>query len=620
MLLLLFWVLPSFLASFQGSNIVGALIAAKVDKARLSFSVALLVIFVWLITAIYQSPKRNLLMTLSALLFGIAIQQWYVNFYPQNFQDFFWTDILFDLSTPLTTVIVGFFAIRFNTALIDVLWRKSNRNSVRIASLVSVAIASAFGAYLSLSFRLIRLSRIKGTLSYEQQAVILLSGILLVCAIALSAWAANRLRNTPWDHKGFLHPLVLSVGCWRGTSFYNLDLSQISFRGANLSNSDLRARKLYRTCLQGVTDLEKAKIDSRYLDLELPKVQHLLTQGYSEETNFSRLNLRGAYLQSSDLRRLDFTDADLSGSDLKNADLRGAILARTNVTGVDFSDANLTGVCIQDWNVNRETLFTNVLCDYIYRKLDEKGEPTDRYPLDRNFDAREFESLYQEVGNVVDLVFKEGINWRAFAFTLQKLQIEDEGLGLELKGVEKRGDLWIVKVTHSDQVPTSVVEQHLNASYDRLQALLAAKEQQISRLLDMASDQAEAVKNLSKQSLGNSFFITGSTITNLAGSGQIEYHEAADQVRSLVTNSADPGQVIPTLRSLIMQLSEQKVATTSGTQLEFIQQLIVAEAEKDQAFKQFLTQHQAQIISAMPSDTIASAIQSAIQTVNSKLP
>jgi hypothetical protein len=48
-----------------------------------------------------------------------------------------------------------------------------------------------------------------------------------------------------------------------------------------------------------------------------------------------------------------------------------------------------------------------------------------------------------------------------------------------------------------------------------------------TQLAGVTGDQAEALKELSKRSLGNSFFITGSTITNLAGSGQIEYTEAA---------------------------------------------------------------------------------------------
>jgi uncharacterized protein YjbI with pentapeptide repeats len=600
--------LSSFLTGFFGSDVIFSLVTGS-EKAQLSRSIVMIVVIVWLVTATYMSPRKNVLITLFVLLIGVAAQQWAIKAFPENFQNFSWIDILYDVLNPLTIIIISYFAIRFSIAEIYVLWRRITTSTIKIFLTIFIVLASILGAYSGLSLRSDSNPKFVEIIADTSQTTVLAGGILLSCAVALSAWLANRFRNAPWDHTGFLHPLVLSAGCWKGTSFYDLDLSQVSFRGANLANSDLRARKLYRTCLQGVVGLEKAQIDSHYLDLELPQVQRLVTQGYSKDTDFRRLNLRGAYLQGADLRRLNFTDADLSGSDFKSADVRGAILARANMTGVDFSDANLTGICIQDWNVNRETLFTNVLCDYIYRKLDEQAEPTDRYPLDRNFDEREFESLYQEVENVVELVFKEGVNWRAFAFTLQKLQLEDEGLGLELKGIEKRGDLWIVKVTHDENVSTSVVEQHLGTAYDRLQQLLSSKEQQIAKLLDIASDQAETMKSLSKQSFGNNFFISGSTITNLAGSGQIEYREAADRVRSIVTNRAEAS---PTMQQLFSQMSAQNVATTAATQQELMQQILLSEAEQDPAFRQFLLEQGQQVMGSLPNGEIAIALQNAI--------
>jgi hypothetical protein len=353
-------------------------------------------------------------------------------------------------------------------------------------------------------------------------------------------------------------------------------------------------------------------VDSRYLDLEIPKVQKLLTHGYSEDKNFSLLSLRGAYLQDADLRYMNFTDTDLIGADLRGADLRNSILARTQVIDVNFTNANLTGICIEHWSVNDQTCFTEVQCDYIYRKLDEKGESTDRYPFDRNFEPREFESLYQEVGNVVELIFKEGVNWRAFSFSLQKLQLEDDGLGLELKGFEKRGDRWVVKVTHNESASRQVVEQRVYGMYDQMKTLLDAKEQQINKLLGIAADQAEALKSYSKQPFGNSFFITGSTITNLAGSGQIDYDEAAGQVRSIVASGGEPDRATTVAQSLLRHLQGQSVATTSDIQAELIQQVILTEAQKDPFFKQFLVQQGQQVAEALPESAIASAIRNAI--------
>ncbi|OUL21806.1 hypothetical protein BV378_26000 [Nostoc sp. RF31YmG] len=443
------------------------------------------------------------------------------------------------------------------------------------------------------------------------------SGILFTLILTLTSWWVNYYQDVPWRYPDLLRSWTLAVGSWCATSFQNLDLSGVNFRGAKLANTDLRVKKLYRTCFQGVTGLERARVDSRYMDLENPKVQKLLTHGYSETKDLRELNLRGAYLQNADLRHLDFTDTDLTGADLQNADLRGSILVRAQVIGVDFTGANLTGICIQDWSVNSQTNFTNVECDYIYRKLDDKGEVSDRYPLEgQNFEPREFESLYQEVGNVVELVFKEGVNWRAFAFTLQKLQIEDDGLGLELKGIEKRGDLWVVKVTHNENAPKEIVEQRLNGVYPEMLNLLASKEQQINKLLGIAADQAEALKGYSKQPFGNSFFISGSTITNLAGSGQIDYDEAAGQVRSIVANGGNLDAVNAKAQNLLNQLQGQSVATTSNQQAELIQQVILTEANKDPFFKQFLLQQGQQITSTMPKSVITTAMQAAISQLS----
>ncbi|HEY9834081.1 MAG TPA: pentapeptide repeat-containing protein [Stenomitos sp.] len=569
-----------------------------------------LAISVSLITAIYQSFNSSLLkVSLGFLSITVALGA----LASLDILQFSPLVTLGQMVFGLAISSISFLLTRFTLALTKILFGSSR--SLKSIGIFVIFLAAILGSILEIY------AELQAPTSEFQEILLtstgvklftIVSGIIFSLGVTLSSWLANRLRGVPWNHPDLFRDWVLTVGSWRGTSFHNLDLSGVNFRNAKLGNTDLRARKLYRTCFQGVIGLERARVDSRYLDLENPKVQRLLTHGYSEDKDFSQLNLRGAYLQNADMRQFKLIDTDLTGADLQSADLRGSILVRTQVIGVDFTDANLTGICIEDWSVNSQTCFTNVQCDYIYRKLDENGEPTDRYPIERNFEPREFESLYQEVGNVVELIFKEGVNWRAFSFTLQKLQLEDNGLGLELKGVEKRGDLWVVKVTHNENYSRQEVEQRLYGMYDEMKTLLAAKEQQINKLLGIAADQAEALKSYSKQPFGNSFFITGSTITNLAGSGEIEYNQAADQVRSIVARGCEPAQATPTVQNLLAQLQGLSVATTSETQAELIKQVILTEAQKDPFFKQFLVQQGQQLISTMPENAIATAIRNAI--------
>ncbi|MDZ7959412.1 MAG: hypothetical protein RMY34_16255 [Aulosira sp. DedQUE10] len=54
------------------------------------------------------------------------------------------------------------------------------------------------------------------------------------------------------------------------------------------------------------------------------------------------------------------------------------------------------------------------------------------------------------------------------------------------------------------------------------------------------------------------------------------------------------------------------VATDIETQAELMQQMILAEAQKDVILKQFLIQQEQQIIAAFPEGSLTTAIQSAI--------
>ena len=439
----------------------------------------------------------------------------------------------------------------------------------------------------------------------------ILAGFLTSYCLLRASNAITKANQKLARDLQFLKSWSIALASWGGTSFYNLDLSEIDFSNSHLANCDFRARRLYRTCLKGVTGLERARVDNRYLDLNHPKVHELLTRGYSDEQDFSRTNLRGANLKSAQMQRLNLAEANLDGADLRGTDLRDAILLRSQVTGVNFSEANLTGVCIKDWSTNGETCFTNVQCDYVYREY-EHDKPSDRYPVDRNFEPGEFENLFQKVKNAVELVFKDGVNLRALSFAFQNVELEDDGLDLQLKGIERRGDLWIVKVTHREGASRQEVEQHLMRSYGVLEEQLAAKDQQISQLMGITRSLAAASENYSKKPFGNSFVISGSTIANLAGSGKINYDEAASQVRQLVTHPGND-QPATAAENLLNHFASQQIATTPDTQTELVQQVLLAEAEKDWFFRQFLIQQGQEVIKAMPEGVISKAFQQAIE-------
>jgi uncharacterized protein YjbI with pentapeptide repeats len=439
--------------------------------------------------------------------------------------------------------------------------------------------------------------------------------IILVASMVLTAFVISQRALRSHRKFAWLRTQAIFAAATGGTSFKGSDLSNLDFTGSILANTDFRAKKFYRTCFRDVKGLDRARLNNDYLDLNNPKVQNLLVNGYSHDADFSRLNLQGAYLQDAKLNAIQLIETNLNGADLRDADLRDTIMLRTILTGVDLSGADLTGACIKDWSINSETQFNHVKCNYIYREYKD-GRFIDRYPRDRDFEPGEFASLYQEVENAVELIFKEGINWRAFAFSLQKLQLDDEGLGLQLRGIEKRGDLWVVKVTHDQTVSSAVVEQKLGATYEILQLALTAKEQQVNQLLGIVSDQAETLKEMSKKPFGNQFTITGSTITNLAGSGEIEYTEAANQIRNLIANNTNPAQTNQIVEQYLTQL-QNRLAPTETMQVDLLHKVILTEAERDPLFKQFILQQSTTLLEVIPTGPIATAFQTALAILTS---
>ncbi|MGI0493534.1 pentapeptide repeat-containing protein [Alkalinema pantanalense CENA528] len=345
--------------------------------------------------------------------------------------------------------------------------------------------------------------------------------------------------------------------------------------------------------------MEYARVDSRYLDLDQPKVQELLTLGHTRETNFQHTILRGAYLQEADLRDIDFTEANLDGADLRNADLRRAIFIRTIVTDVDFSGADLTGCCIKDWSFNRQTQFTGITCDYIYRSF-EQNRPGDRYPIDRNFEPAEFEAMLQRIDTSFEFVVRDRLDPLALSFAFEKFRLEDEGLGLELQGVEQRGDVWIVKVGHKAGISPQQVEQHVNETYEDLRTLfearyqlaISAKESEILRLNQTLN---EVLQRFMQRSAGN-FTIGGEgnriyvvdEVSHLMESQNINAGRDVDlssgtrvNVHGDVSGTLNLGEISGTVTNLVQQLNNSSVAAQQdlGNLLQNLQTEIEAEAD-----------------------------------------
>ncbi len=683
--------LIGFLWIFVGAitGALGGLIYLNIFTAGKGASVSLewllmfFIIVIGIVTATYQNFSKTLWVVIGSTVLLVTISGFLeaLNLLPNAFQP---SDTL--LLTVLTTCaavffgfsssIASFFTLRYTVALSDILHGKFLfLKSLRIPLIIFSAWAGSIVATKDPNVGKVLLSLPDAVFMRLKMGAVI-AGVFFSLAIALAAWLADRRQGVPWTHPNQIRSFVLTIGSWRGTSFRHLDLSHVDFSHAQLANTDLRARKLYHTCFQGVTGLDRAKVDSQYLDLEIPKVQRLLIYGCSQNFDFHGFNLQGAYLLGADMRGFDLSNANLTGAYLRNtdlrkshfsyarliaadlqnsdargsvmvdvnltgadcrgADLRGTLLVRAQVADVDFTGADLTGTCIEDWSVNSKTCLTNVRCDYIYKKY-EQGQASHRYPQDRNFESEEFAFLFQEPENTLELVFKGEFNFQALSLVFYKLQVEESDLDLKLKGIQHRGNLWVVTITSNNPDIEHEIEQKLNViaqniageplielelkrsiyqDYEAMKKRLLDSEQLIRQLVGITEKEAEALKELSKQPFGQNFYITGSTITNLAGSGRIDYNEAAQQVRNIVSSGHNLNQAISVSQRLLAQLQQQNVAMTVGQQIELITQIILSEAQVDPSLSQALMQQEQQLTIAKQEGILLTAIRAAIAQIS----
>lgn len=227
------------------------------------------------------------------------------------------------------------------------------------------------------------------------------------------------------------------------------DLFEANLSEADLSGADLRGARLIRSDLQGA-DLRGA--DLRGTDLSEVNLS---------EADLSGANLRGAILNEAYLSRTDFSQADLSE----------AYLSRAQALATIFTQAILTGACVQDWVIDAETHLETVICDYIYLKQKQQ----ERRPRDERkvFAPGQLARLFQLSASHIDLVFRGGINWRAFLIALFQVQVEQGARMIFIRGLEALEEQGLmVRLNIPANVPRDEIEAALKHHYQQQFKLL----------------------------------------------------------------------------------------------------------------------------------------------------
>ncbi|MCU0535408.1 MAG: pentapeptide repeat-containing protein [Hydrococcus sp. Prado102] len=196
--------------------------------------------------------------------------------------------------------------------------------------------------------------------------------------------------------KSNCEPIRLVRAQLQGVNLRRASLSGIDLSEANLRRADLRRVFMCDSCLIGVDFTEADLSRASFAGSDLRKA------------NLAKTSLKWACFIGADLRDANLNGADLTGADLTDANLTGANLTGANLTGVDltgaslvgtqahstnFQGAILTGACLENWEIDKTTQLSELICDYLYLKSGKNG----RCPSSGSLSLGEITQLLQKI-------------------------------------------------------------------------------------------------------------------------------------------------------------------------------------------------------------------------------
>jgi|694.fasta_scaffold02049_41 uncharacterized protein YjbI with pentapeptide repeats len=372
-----------------------------------------------------------------------------------------------------TVAFVGAFAVAVSVA-VSVAGAFAVAGAVSVAGVFAVAGAGAFAVLVAVA--------VAGSVAFAG------AGAVAVAVALFFTWIGwltlKQEHRDPW-----LRRIVIAFAGLGGTSFFQANLTATDFTGATLKNTNFNQAILNKTIFKQAIKLELARPGKTLLIN--PQVRELLinpSKGAGQ--NLSKANLRGANLDGANLQRTNLRLADLSQASFKYANLRAANLTEVNAVNADLSYATLTGACVENWNIDATTQLENIDCQYVYLLNNQK----ERRPSSGEFEPGEFTQLFEEVFDTVDLIFRDGMDWKALMNTLKEVQVQNEDTPLQVQAIENKGNgVFIVKVHVPPDANKEKIHQELTEIY-QIKAQLAAQDEQLKFLREHNTDLMQIIK------------------------------------------------------------------------------------------------------------------------------
>jgi uncharacterized protein YjbI with pentapeptide repeats len=400
------------------------------------------------------------------------------------------------------------------------------------------------------------------------------------------AWRASK-----GDEKfALVRTMDVAFGAVGGTSFRGADLTSANFtkailKSANFTNvweRDSQGKRRERetvlewVCWQDAQKLDRARVGKSILADRAVRDLLVTRNGYKK--SYVNAKLRTANLDGANLEQADLTWADLSCAQLRQANLKNANLSESLVLHTDFTAAHLTGACLEAWNIDSQTILDDVDCQFVYLLRPQR----ERRPSSGDFAPGEFTKLFQEVLSTVDLIFRNGIDWKAFVAAFQQVQVENEDTPLEIQSIENKGDgVVVVRVNVSPDANKEKIHSEFNQQYEvALQALeakyraeLQAKESAITIYREQSANMWETINSLANRPVN---IINENSLTN----ENKQMSNSSNQSRNIhiggnVTGSTlNLGEISGTVTNAINQLPDDSQSDAAEPDRPTLKQLL----------------------------------------------
>ena len=257
-----------------------------------------------------------------------------------------------------------------------------------------------------------------------------------------------------------LHNAKLSQANLHNAKLSNAHLFEANFFAADLRDADLREADL--------RDADLQEADLRDADLQAANLYKVrLSRANLQAANLCSANLRAASLFEANLRAANLRAADLSQANFSQANLSYTNLSATQALHTVFHQIILTGACIEAWKINNATNLEGVQCEYIFLECKD-GKFTKRRPIAKkgSFAPGEFDQLISKTQKTIDLLFVDGIDWKAFLQSFQELRAQYADNLISIQGIERKTEGLIIRLVVDADVDQTSIETKTRELYE----------------------------------------------------------------------------------------------------------------------------------------------------------